>query len=373
MDRTTLIIKISEYLGCNIDIAKLYAMLIERPHTLEKIIVKETDHAKGLEFLSSRCLISEYDDERSGGKKVFFAIDPQYSLSAVLLNEAWKRDSELHSINVLKNRTDIKDLHKKYLLLEEISTEVQNLYKRQLPYIKEIIIVVKGEERMASSIAEQIADVRNNIYAMISPPQLMGEIVWQTVQEKMQAGINYHRITDFTEIVRHGIEIVRLEVENYLEEIYIYRKTSLPEKFYVLDEQRVIFFEKSKNKKRYIKKIQVVKNAGVATQFLNRYNKMLEDCVNLKTLIPMIINYRKKLLCTINDILDQEMTAWLLDIFDYGVFYSKGKYKADFIESAVIKCKEEDLIHILDDGTIVVNYSIDDILMEGGKLLEYNQ
>ena len=82
-------------------------------------------------------------------------------------------------------------------------------------------------------------------------------------------------------------------------------------------------------------------------QFLGRYNKMLEECVNFKTLIPLIVNYRKKILCTINN---------------YGVFYSKGKYKSDFIESAVIKCKEEGLIHILDDGEIVVNYSIDDIL-----------
>lgn len=360
MKRDILTVKISEYLGCAINTASLYMMFLEKPYALDAVM--DEDNVDGIEFLLSKCLISEYDDERSGGKKVFFSIDPQYSLAAVLLDEAWKRDSDLHSLNVLKDRTDIIDLHQKYLLWEEISAEVQNLYKRQLPYIKEIIIIVKGQERMASSIAEQIADVRNNIYAMISPPQLMGEIVWQTVQEKMQAGIVYNRITDFAEIVRHGIEIARLEVENYHEELYIYRKSALPEKFYVLDQQRVIFFEKSKNKKKYIKKIQIVKNAGIAMQFLGRYNKMLEECVNFKTLIPLIVNYRKKILCTINNILDKEMTEWLLDIFDYGVFYSKGKYKSDFIESAVIKCKEEGLIHILDDGEIVVNYSIDDIL-----------
>lgn len=368
MERNTLIAKISEYLECTMDTADLYLMLLEKPYTLDTMMVR--DSAEKLEFLSSKCLISEYDDERSGGKRVFFAIDPQYSLSAVLLNEAWNRDSDLHSLDVLKDRTDIKDLHRRYLLWEEISIEVQNLYKRQLPYIKEIIIVVKGQERMASSIAEQIADVRNSICAMISPPQLMGEIVWQTVQEKMLTGITYHRITEFQEIVRHGIEIARLEVENYNEELYIYKKGLLPEKFYVLDEQRVIFFEKSKNKKRYIKKIQVIKNAGVAMQFLNRYNKMVEDCIDFKMLIPLIENYRKKLFQSIIDILDKETTIWLMDIFDHGVFYSKGKYESDFIESAIIKCKEENLIKILDDGVIVVNYSIDDILAKDDELFK---
>lgn len=72
MERNTLIAKISEYLECTMDTADLYLMLLEKPYTLDTMMVR--DSAEKLEFLSSKCLISEYDDERSGGKRVFLQL-----------------------------------------------------------------------------------------------------------------------------------------------------------------------------------------------------------------------------------------------------------------------------------------------------------
>lgn len=364
MEREALIDKILNYLDCSLDTAKLYMTLLERPCTPYETEDVSENTSESLEFLLSKCLISEYVDERAGGQKIYFAIDPRYSLPAVLLNEAWERDSDLHSLDVLKNRTDITDLYNKYLLCDEISTKLQDIYKRQLPYIKEIIIIVKGKKNIASCLAEQISDVQKNILAMVSPPQLMGEIVWQTVRDKMSEGIKYNRITDFSEIIRHGFEIACLEVEKYNEDIYIFTGDSLPEKFYILDDQSVIFFEKSKNKKKYLQKIQIIKNAGVAIQFVGRYNAILANCIDFRTLIPQIRNYREKVIQVANISVDSEIVKWLIDIFDNGVFYSKGKYQTNFLENAIDVCREKGLVRILDDGTVVVNYGIKDILSE---------
>lgn len=256
MKNISIIDKVAEYLSCDIKTAELYMLLLEKPYAFELIIELNKEYEQALEFLISKCLISEYIDERTGGRKIYFSIDPKYSLSAILLNEIWERDSELHSLDLLENRPDVSDLQYRYMLLNEISTEVQNLYKRQLPYIREIVIVVKGQERIASSIAEQIADVQNDICAMVSPPQLMGEIVWQAIQAKMNAGVSYYRITDFNEIVRHGFKIARHEIETYSEKIYIFRGALLPEKFYILDRQKVIFLRKVKIKRNILKEFK---------------------------------------------------------------------------------------------------------------------
>ena len=362
MDREVLINKISVYFDVSMNIAELYMMLLEKPYTYEQFINMGMSYVEGLDILLSKCLIGEYNDKRSGKGKTFFAIDPQHSMPAVLLKEVWERDSEIHSLDVLKDREDIIDLYNKYLILNEILEDLKKIYIPQLPYIKEIIVTVNGRKNVASSIAEQIADVKDSIYAMVSPPHLMDEIVWQTVKEKMDEGINYYRITNFNEIVRHGFEITRLEAETNRESIYIYNGEFLPEKFYILDKQYVIFFERGKEKKNYKEKIQIVKNAALALKFFDTYKSILEKCVDFRTLIPKIQRYREKWKRAIDCKFDKLTVAWLMDIFNNGVFYSKVQYDADFVQTAIKKCKENGLICILDDGQIAINYSIKDVL-----------
>lgn len=362
MERKLIIKEISEYLCCSIETAELYIKLLEKPYNADEVIIDECKGNQELLFLIEECLISEYVDKRNGGKKIYFSIDPQYSLSAVLLKEAWKQDSDLHSLELLKHDKKNEELHKKYLLLENICDNVKEIYRRQLPYIKEIVVVARGQEKIASCIAEQISDTYHNIYAMVSPPQLMGEMVWQTVKEKMDLGVKYNRITDFEEIVRHGIEISKLEIENYNENLYIFLGTELPEKFYIFDSQSVAFFEKSKNKKKYLKKVQIVKNAGVASQFRGRYDFALKNSLDFKKLIPQIYKFRDELMQKANSVLDRRVAEWLLDIFNYGVFYTKGKYDKLFVEQAIEQCLKENMIRLLYDGSAVVNYNLDSVL-----------
>lgn len=257
MERDMIIKEISEYICCSINTARLYIRLLEKTYSAEEMVADGCELNQELRFLMEKCLISEYIDERNGGKIVYFSIDPQYSLPAILLNEAWKQDTNLHSLELLKNNKNNEELYKKYLLLKNICNNVKDIYERQLPYIKEIIVVVRGKEKIASGITEQMSDTQHDIYAMISPPQLMGEIVWQTVKEKMDNGVKYNRITDFEEIVKHGIEISKFETESYNENLYVFLGTELPEKFYIFDEQSVAFFEKVKTRRNISKKCKL--------------------------------------------------------------------------------------------------------------------
>lgn len=108
--------------------------------------------------------------------------------------------------------------------------------------------------------------------------------------------------------------------------------------------------------------MQIVKNAGVASQFRSRYNFVLKNSLNFKELIPLIYSFRDELMEMAESVLDKRVIDWLLDIFNYGVFYSKEKYDESFIEGAIDQCLKMNMIRLLYDGSVVVNYDLNSIL-----------
>lgn len=358
MQKDELIQKIMTYINCDQQTVELYLLLLEKPRSKAEI----EGYDVTIQFLQDRCLINLYEDARSGGEELYFAIDPKYALSAILLNEAWNVDSNIHSLDDLEKRVDLEELHRKYLLYSEIAEEVQIIYKKQLPYIKEMAVVMQGPKKVASFIAEQLSCAQATIVAMVSPPQLMGEVVWQAIRDKMSGGCVYNRITEFDEIIRHGFEISCNEIQSYKEKLFIYTEGTLLEQFYVIDGLQVIFFERSKNRKKFLKKVHCIKNAGVANNFLKKYNKILEQCIDFESLIGSIKKYRKDYIGRARALgLSPLIIDWLKDIFNNGVFYSKANYDNDFVAKAISESLIHGLIKLLSDGSVVVNYGLQDV------------
>lgn len=358
-----LIYDIATFLGTDEITCKMYLSILSTPQNRLNLYNLFDNYELRSAFLAERCLISEYVNERKGGEIVAFATDPAYSLSALLLNEAWEVDSQLHTLADIERLPHHKDLNSRYKLLCKVLPELQTLYNNQLPYINELIVVVKGRNKVASGITNLISDAKKSIVAMVSPPQLMGEIVWRAVEERMSNGISYLRISDFDEIKRHGYAIAALETKIGSETLYILQNGVLPEKFYIIDNQKVAFFEKSKNSKKYLNKVQIIKNAGVAEQFYNRFCLIKNSCINFADLLPNMTLFRTRLIKQWMEIYDTGMVLWLEDVFDNGVFYSRSNYSMDFIRFAVSRGLEDGCLSLLDDGNVVINYSLSDILL----------
>ena len=354
--------ELATYLNTDEITASIYIRILGGNSTKEELSVLYEDYSSRLEFLYSRRLVMECPNARKTNCTDLIALNPDSSLQAILLAEAWSIDSNLHTIVDVKELPVGNQLRDKYRLLMKLLIEVKNVYVTQTPYGDELLFIVKGINQISTNIATQISEANSIIHAMLSPPQLLGEVVWASINSAMERGVEYHRITEFREIPRHGFEIMCREVTDTLEKIYILQHGVLPERFYVIDRSRVIFFDKNMTTRNYKKQIEVSRNAGLAGRFLENYQMVLERTIPFVNLISNLVTYRSKIEKQWRKKYEDEEIKWLLDVFNYGVFYSKQNYEKAFVESIINKGILDGTLSRLKDGNITINYTLDDVI-----------
>jgi len=350
--------EISNFLACDEDTVSLFLKTFEAPINLNECYSDE----EKLNFLSSLCLIADYKDNQN---KFFFPIDPQYSFPAIVLHEVWNADSNLHTLSDLQKREDLVELNVRYKQSKKIVKELKCLYKKQLPFLKRKAITVQGCSRIASYISELLETANNEILAVVSPPHLLGEIVWRTVVNRMSNGVKYLRITTFDEILRHGYEIAKNEVQNYDETLYIYNNEYLPEKFYVINNVTIAFFIPDIHNKDFKFEAQIINNNGLSNKYVKTFCRLKDNSINYNDLVDKIDNFRSQFLSKAQQVLSNNEIKWLADIFDYGLFITNGKHNAAVIESAKQKCLMNNWINITSKGEITAKYCLQNILDYG--------
>jgi hypothetical protein len=200
-----------------------------------------------------------------------------------------------------------------------------------------------------------------DIYAVLSPPHLLGEIVWQTVVEKMKQGVSYKRITTFEELVRHGYQIYSNEVNNYNEKLYICRNP-LPEKFYVINNITIAFFVPDAKNKDFQFKVQIMNNADFANRRKDVYEKLRGESIDLLDLLSKLSYFREGFLSNAKQYLTVGELEWLRKVFDYGVFCKHQEFDVNIFESAKSKCLANDAIVITPKNEIIANYTLQEVL-----------
>jgi hypothetical protein len=351
---------IADFLHCNINIANIYLNILQEPKTKKAlfddhpIISQELNNY--LDVLSSYRLIADY----SGRDKtqIFFAIDPQFSFPAMLLAEMWEVDVNLHTISDLIERHDLIELNSRYKQCQIIIKNIRSYYKKQLPFLKEMVIVINGYKRIASYLSELLETATTNIFAVISPPHLLGEIVWQTVIEKMSKGISYQRITTFDELIRHGYVIYKNEINNYKETLYICKNNVLSDKFYIINDITIVFFIPDRKNKDFKFEVQIIRNAGFSKRYKDIYEKLRGESLNLADLLQKITSYRAHLLQKASLFLNALEHNWFTDVFDYGVFCKHQEYPSKVCNAAITKCQNKGIITINAKNEILANYSL---------------
>ena len=350
------------YLETDNNTATIYLETLAGNITKEELEEKYSECSSILEYLYLKRLIMECPNAREEGRTDLIPISPDYSLPAILLSEAWKVDSNLHTLKDVSDLSDANPLKERYRLLKKLLPNVKKAYITQTPYNNELLYIVRGINQISTNIATQISEASKSIYAMMSPPQLMGEIVWESIKSAMDRGVVYHRITEFNEVSRHGIEIANREINDTPEQLFVLKCGSLPERFYVFDNNTVVFFDKNTTTRNYKKQIEVSRNTGLANRFLSVFKSVLDSSIPFSELLPKLFEFRSRIKEKWSEVYNERELEWLLDILNNGVFYSKSKYNEDFI----MKVEEKGIINgtLLRqrNGDVVINYSIDEIV-----------
>jgi len=352
---------IAIFLKCDIAVADIYLQILSEPTTRATLSEKYCDpnNLEGcLDLLSSFCLIA---DRIGRDRQFYYAIDPQFAFPALILSEIWEVDADLHTVSDLVKRKDLIELNTRYRACQMIVKRARALYKKQLPILKEAAVAVKGIKRIASCIAELLDTANTDIYAVLSPPHLLGEIVWQTIVEKMNQGVSYKRITTFDELTRHGYQIYSNEINNYNERLFICRN-SLPEKFYIINNITIAFFAPDVKNKDFKFEVQIMNNADFANRRKDVFEKLRAESINLSDLIDQLTSFRTHFISKAVDLLSVSELDWLVRVFDYGVFCKHEEFEKGLLECAKTKCLSNGLIIVTPKNEIIANYTLQEVL-----------
>lgn len=347
----------------DIEAAKLYLFILENsPISIVDLTInsKNPNSSKineKIKLLFDARLISYYTDRE--GEITYFCIDPKYTFSSIVISAIRKFNMNLYMFNDLEKVTDLNNLYKMSLSLLD---ELRPLYIKKLPFLKEIAFTLKDKNQIATYLCELLNNAEFMINAVISPPHLMGEIVWQTLIDKMGNGVNYYRVTTIEELLKYGFLIYKNEVSKYNEELYIYKQEKLSHKFYVIDNKTVIFFIPDTNNSEFRFEVQVISNESFAKRYLDVYKKFQNESLSLKEFIPNFEKYRIIFIDRASKFLTSDELSWLISVYDYGVFCKNHDFSYSIYNSAREKCINHKLVVALEDGTLIVNIKLEDIL-----------
>ncbi|HYE09041.1 MAG TPA: hypothetical protein VEF53_02550 [Patescibacteria group bacterium] len=344
--------------------AKIYSYILKNaPVCITELNNKDlccNDINTRLKKLSDMCLISDFVGR--DGMITYFPIDPQYALPSIVISEMWKNDVNLHTIDELYRRDGLDELKELQSLCISLLKWINPIYNKRLMFLKEMAVVIKGKHKIATYLCELLNGADKVIRAVVSPPHLLGEIVWQTVCEKMKNGVEYHRITIGDELLRHGFTIYKNEITNFNEKLYICKSKKLSHKFYIIDNKTVIFFIPDVKTSEFKMEAQIINNEGFVKRYLDVYEKLKGESIDLDCILEKFENHRQDYINSASKILTNEELKWLISVYDYGVFCEHHKFSIEIVNSATEKCLSNNLIKLTDKGEFYINLDVKEIL-----------
>lgn len=286
---------IADYLELPMNVVITYLNILSR----KNYKYNETD----IKILESLCLIACFNTLE---KKDYFAIDPSFSFQALLIKNIWHTSESLHTIEDVKFLKNNSFLSKKLKKYETIVKVLIPIYNKHIPFLAEHITIIRGKEQISTHLCSLINSANNKINAVTSPPHLLGEVVWSAISQKMKLGIKYNRITEFCELNKHGYIIYKNEIEKYNEDVFIFNAT-LPQKFYIIDDESILFFSPSANPYKNEYAAQIINQTAFAKRFIANFDFYLTSSINLKKLLPNIVKLREDKLKFAKDILTSDI------------------------------------------------------------------
>lgn len=322
--KNELLVKLTSLFGSE-PVAQVYLTLLSKgPATIEKLM-------EGLKFEREQlndilnCLVLvplisfSLNRER---RTVFYSLDPQYSLRSILTRNIWLISDSLHSPSDIGNIQGRNGDRLSFLqdLIGKLVQLCSEVYKPSLTVDFGGITVGSKREQMASYISDIVSKSKVDILALVSPPHLLGNIVWQAIVNRLECGVKYKRITSFNEILRHGFEITKREASTNGISLYFTDDGHFDQKFYVVDSEYVAFFSPMSLKSFSDISGQVVHNKGISRKFANEFEKKLSEAIPASFVMEMILPVRLSLIDRARTLLSSDHFDYFLHVVNSGVF-----------------------------------------------------
>lgn len=255
-------------------------------------------------------------------------IDPKATILGWINELKWSIEErnikhELSPLIYFPKSLDIDSLLNLYNNIESLEFIVEDF---------EDIIIAENESQTTAYICSSIINVSEIVRALaIDTAFTNTSSVWGIISNKIDKGVKYQRICDYSEVLLHGLKIKKSDILLGVE-LYVVNPDFISEKFYLFDNEKVFIFE-GVTDLFYKDSGQLISSDYIAGIYMDKFNEVLRVA---KPGIDIIDEWS---VC-FNDLaslLDRRSKAIYKSIVEYGVFSEYQKESCDEIKIMIEK------------------------------------
>ena len=178
---------------------------------------------------------------------------------------------------------------------------------------------------LAHLTSEAISEATDQVRAVSRSPRLPHvSLIYQTIQERLAAGIPYRRIADLQEVIDHGLAVIRRDVYGDGVQLRIVDPGKVARSFYVVDKRYLVLQSADKFLEPHSTSIAgaLIRNAGTITRYRRGFDALWQKAADAKLVVDALQSQADQLLTVAADHLPLAEQNWLDELIRWGQFSS---------------------------------------------------
>lgn len=295
-------------------------------------------------------------------KYILYALDPDVVWTAFIRGTSWKFVNTLTDNDLVTLMSNLSENHR--IALQHFRESVDEIRKAATQLYGGTAFITKHRWReaidinhMSQVLAESIQQARSRIRAVSKSPRLPHvALIWESILKRLKDSIPYQRVADLTEVVEHGLDVVRRDVEQVGIDLKVLDTNDIEHKFYLVDKSLVIVFHTTGLREDGATIGRVTNQSETISRYQRRFESYYKSGIPAQFVIDALSQSGYRLLERA-DILGYKSNEieWLQGLITLGTFCLKDD---PFAHAASHKALDNGLVHRGTTGKLIASYDI---------------
>lgn len=314
---------------------------------------QEIDRLLGLQVIAFDLVKKKY---------ILYALDPDVVWNAFIKGTSWKFVNTLTDNDIDVLMSNLPESHR--VALQHFRESVDAIRKAAIELYSGTAFVTMHRWReaidsnhMSQVLAESIQQAKSRIRAVSKSPRLPHvALIWESLLSRLRESIPYQRVADLTEIVEHGLDVVRRDVEQVGIDLKVLDTNDIEHKFYLVDKSLVIVFHTTGLREDGATIGRVTDQSEIITRYQKRFENYYAYGVPAQFVIDVLSQSGDRLLERA-DVLGYKSNEidWLQGLIALGTFCLKDD---PFSYAVSHRALDNGLVHRGTTGKLIASYDI---------------
>jgi len=295
------------------------------------------------------------------GKYVLFALDPVLVWSAFIKGRTWQFIQTLGEDDIEPAIISLPDDHQAALrrfrtTINAIQLAASALYQGSYSVTGHRWRDAIDQDQMGQLLAQAIQRAKSTIQAASASPRLPHvALIWESILSKVKNKVAYRRVADFTEIVEHGLDVIRRDIEVIGIDLRVLDTADITKKFYLIDSALVVVFHSVGLSNDGSAIGRVTDQAQIISRYKGYFSNHYSNAIPGQFVLSQLTESGERLLQNArSNGYSSDVLEWLECLIGWGTFCNKSSAGLD-----VKKAIRDNFVHIGTTGKLVPSYDID--------------